>query len=154
MAKLTKAQANLEAEGWVFEFEAPVGERLMKRFHSVTTFDPLASIWWCRSEDLWVRHGEHHGRSISSHSRRVHSFKSFLRHLKRHPILSEADKVILDSQFLGYSVCAYPPGRAVLGKSVGELPLEQTKGEAAHLGSEKCAAFIDVALISQESGHG
>ncbi len=111
--KLTKL-ASFEAKGWTFEFDAPVGERVLKRFHSVTTFGPDVSLWWCHSTNRWVRYGEHQSRNIGSHSRRVRSFKAFMRHLEAHPILEEAAEVVLVSRFVGHSIRAFPPGRAAL----------------------------------------
>jgi hypothetical protein len=87
---------------WVLEFEAPVGERLMKRYRSVTTF---ASLWWCNDKRKFVSVHDPLPKGGSNHFWPIRSVKAFKRFLRNHPELQGVE-VILVSRFEGHNVKA------------------------------------------------
>ena len=88
---------------WKFEFDAPVGTRMMKRFFGATTFQ--SDLWYSEVLKKWVPIAEVPDDSLASTHARCNSFKAFKRHLRKHPELRGLE-VILASRFMGYDVRA------------------------------------------------
>ena len=87
---------------WKYEFEAPVGTRVLKRFFGVTNYEDL---WFCSELNEWVNIDgvpENYGASTHALCR---SFKAFKRHLRKHPEL-RGTEVILTSRFMDHNVIA------------------------------------------------
>ena len=90
---------------WHFEFDAPVGTRILSsRFFGVTQFAD-ADLWWSHTYKKWLPLLECKG-NCSSH-RSVSSFKAFKRHLRKHPELQECKEVVLVSRYVGYNIRAF-----------------------------------------------
>lgn len=88
---------------WKFEFEAPTGTRILKRFFGATTFG--SDIWFVDELNKWMPIGhvpDDYG--CSSHVT-CRSFKAFKRHLRKHPELRGLE-VVLTSRFEGHNVTA------------------------------------------------
>jgi hypothetical protein len=96
------------------EFEAPVGQRIMKRwFIGACVEDNLLSdedsIYWSRDLRCWNtydRMKEIRAPSWSSWFN-VYSVKAFIRHLNKHPELRHKE-VRLRSRFIGHDIIAKP----------------------------------------------
>lgn len=91
------------SDDWRFEFEAPVGERMMKRFIGVTTY----SDFWYGDDAVWSKTLDK-DQCYGSTANGVNSFPAFKRHLRKHPELRECESVILVSRFVGYNITAFP----------------------------------------------
>lgn len=87
---------------WQFEFEAPSGDRLMKRFAGVTV--PMSGKWFNYAAKTWQ--DSTNGERVSNYDERIKSFKAFKRYLRKHPEL-RGQKITLASRFIGYDISAY-----------------------------------------------
>jgi hypothetical protein len=89
---------------WIFEFQAPVGSRILNsRFIGVTNY--YGDLWWSHEHKKWLPLFEV-GNEGASNFADCRSFKAFKKHLKRHPELKEADFVVLVSRFIGHNIAA------------------------------------------------
>ena len=88
---------------WVYDFEAPVGTRILRsRFIGITTFD---DFWWSDQYQKWTPSSEI-GDMGGCSSYGCRSFKAFKKHLRDHPELRASKEVILVSRFMGYNITA------------------------------------------------
>jgi len=87
---------------WRFEFEAPVGQRVLKRFMCVTTYEH--NFWWSEEHKMFTCFN-HLGNKGGGSSHGVHSFKAFKRFLRKHPEL-QGTEVVLVSRFMGHNITA------------------------------------------------
>ena len=89
---------------WVYEFEAPVGTRILSsRFIGITTLH--LEYWWSYQHKKWLPIAQQGDEGASS-TVHCNSFKAFKRHLKHHHELIYAEKVILVSRFIGHNITA------------------------------------------------
>ena len=89
---------------WVYEFEAPVGTRILSsRFIGITTFH--LEYWWSYQHKKWMPLGQHGDEGATS-TFHCNSFKAFKRHLKYHHELIYAREVVLVSRFIGHNITA------------------------------------------------
>lgn len=87
---------------WQFEFDAPVGTRILgSRFTGITHFS-FNKGWFSYADNKWV---DTCAGPASSHAV-CKSFKAFKRHLRKHPELKDVGEVILVSRFIGYNITA------------------------------------------------
>lgn len=94
--------------GWKFTFEAENGNRIMKRFRSVTTFrktDDQEFLWWSYKDRVFRTWDGPVLDASSNHSEPVRSFKAFKRFLRKHPEL-KGYEVVLCHRYIGYNVTA------------------------------------------------
>ena len=90
---------------WHFEFEAPVGTRILSsRFFGITHFS-LQDLWWSYTYNKWLPLSECNGNC--SNTNHIRSFKAFKRHLRKHPELRSCGEVVLQSRYVGHSIKAY-----------------------------------------------
>lgn len=90
------------------EFEAPLGQRILRRRSiGITTF-PInkqsRSLWWNYEKRQWSENTG--GGGYSSHCD-CDSYKAFLRHLKKHKEQLKGYEVILVSRFWGHNITAF-----------------------------------------------
>ena len=90
-----------------FVFEAPVGQRVLKNgFMGISLYSKfsknLPTLWWCFDKKKWVESGTIMPKGGSSHAP-CNSYKSFIRHLRKHPELSGYE-VVLVSKFIGHNI--------------------------------------------------
>lgn len=77
-------------------FEAPIGTRILRsHFYGIQTTDGL---WWSHSKRSWVKRLDGDRGSNTAPCR---SYKAFLRHIRKHPELTQAS---LQSRFAGFSI--------------------------------------------------
>jgi len=91
---------------WRFEFDAPVGERMMRRFWGVTLNKD--DLWFGHEEKKWLESTAQSTGGASNWDHAPRTFKAFKRYLKRHPELSACQEVTLGSLFVGHDIRAYP----------------------------------------------
>lgn len=97
---------------WTYKFDAPAGERMLKRFRSVTTWgknkgQPI--LWWCYATRTFRESDTDLGyrsfaKGASSHAP-IRSFKAFKRFLRKHPEL-KGYEVVLCNRFEDHNVTA------------------------------------------------
>jgi len=93
-------------EGWSFVFDAPVGERILKRYWGVTSFE---DFWFDREANKWIPSAELDGqRSVGNWDHRPRTFKAFKRYLRKHPELRQMKEVVFGSLFVGHDIRALP----------------------------------------------
>ena len=93
---------------WHFEFDAPVGTRILSsRFMGITHYS-LADLWWSEHFQKWmpIKDALTDNDGGASNTAECRSFKAFKRHLRKHPELRDAGEVTLVSRFIGYSITA------------------------------------------------
>lgn len=87
-----------------FEFEAPLGHRILKsHFMWITTFKKnvdLPSLWWDGKQ--WTATPT----SGYSNCASCHSYKAFQRHMKKHQESLKGYEVVLVSRYIGYNILA------------------------------------------------
>ena len=89
---------------WVFEFEAQKGQRILSsRFMGITNYH--LNIWWSREHKKWLPLSQIVDGGASSQAS-CRSFKSFKKHLQRHPELRSAGYIVLVSRFVGHNIIA------------------------------------------------
>ena len=89
---------------WVFEFEAPKGKRILSsRFMGIKNYHQ--DIWWSLEHKKWVPSSQIEDGWVSNKAD-CRSFKSFKKHLQRHPELRFVGYVVLVSRFVGYNITA------------------------------------------------
>jgi len=99
--------------GWSFTFQAPVGSRILRQSHSVTTFsrpdkpDFNHAVWWSRDLRRWVDSEERAALYLpfSTHAK-CRSLKAFKRHLRKHEAILKHYRVILVSRFKNHDIVA------------------------------------------------
>lgn len=80
----------------MIEFEAPAGTRVLRRhFFGIQTTDDL---WWCYKTRRWVENLEG---ACGTNTAPCKSYKAFLRHINKHPELTQATLV---SRFVGHAI--------------------------------------------------
>lgn len=84
---------------WVFEWEAPKGDRINRYFIWIKTWGE--NCWIKGYPGNWNNSAE--GGSSDCHV--CNTFKSFVRHLRKHPEL-RGQEVILVNRYIGYNVTA------------------------------------------------
>lgn len=91
---------------WHFEFEAPVGTRILSsRFMGITHYEE--NLWWSYDYKKWTTLEEcMKSKDGASNTVPCRSFKAFKKHLKNHPELKVVDEVILVSRFIGHCIKA------------------------------------------------
>ena len=90
---------------WHFEFDAPIGTRILSsRFFGITQF-ANADLWWSHSYKKWLTLKQCNGNCGST--RHTRSFKAFKRHLRKHPELQACGEVVLVSRFVGHNIRAF-----------------------------------------------
>lgn len=82
---------------WQFEFEAPVGTRVLKRGFGVVN---SSDLWW--DGKTWSKNPTGYCSNICS----LRSFKAFKRHLRKHTEALKDVEVIFLSKFVGYNITA------------------------------------------------
>ena len=90
-------------------FEAPLGQRIHRHwFMGITVFrnDEQPSLWWCNATRKWVTANTPMPQGGSTHAD-CKSYKSFLRHLRKHPELKDYE-VYLVSRFRDNNIIARP----------------------------------------------
>lgn len=91
------------------EFEAPLGERILRRRSiGITTFptdSEQPGLWWSYEKRQWTE--EPIGGGYSTHCD-CSSYKAFLRHLKKHKEQLKGYEVILVSRYVGHDITAFP----------------------------------------------
>lgn len=93
---------------WHFEFEAPVGTRILSsRFIGVTGI-AWSDMWWSHTHKKWLTIKEcEECNGDCSTIKYVRSFKAFKRHLRKHPELQAYSEVVLVSRYAGYNIRAF-----------------------------------------------
>lgn len=95
---------------WRIHFEAPIGKRILKsRFCGLTYYNSHKTMWWSRKLKKWIAANSNEylncDHNLSSHAD-VHSYKAFLRHLKKHTNELKDSQIVLESRFIGYDIIA------------------------------------------------
>jgi hypothetical protein len=101
---------------WAFEFEAPVGARVLgSRFIGITVEGDDCPWWDCdnrrwRADDeiAWGKGNPDRDYTLSSHAP-CRSFKAFKRHLRRHGHKLAGHKVRLVCRFVDHDILAHKP---------------------------------------------
>lgn len=82
-------------------FEAPIGQRILRsRFMWITTFGGDEPLWWDGKQ--WTTSPT----SGYSNCATCHSYKAFLRHLKKHKESLKGYEVVLVHRYIGFNIVA------------------------------------------------
>lgn len=86
------------------EFQAPHGERILRRyFMGITTF---GGLWWCYETKQWIQDVRNATGTASTHAP-CRTYKAFLRHVRKHPEL-KGHEVILVSRLPDQDISVWP----------------------------------------------
>lgn len=88
---------------WRFEFDAPLGSRILNSgWGGITCFHKDEALWWNYDLKKWTSRAEG---GVSSHNFGPKSFKAFKRYLRNHPEL-KSQEVVFVSRYWGHDIRA------------------------------------------------
>ena len=91
--------------GWRITFEAPAGTRILSSRGLGITFD--GNLWWSRKLRKWVSFDDlRAAKSDGSSGAACRSFKSFLRHLRKHTDVLKGYEITFVNRFVGHDIFA------------------------------------------------